>query len=54
MWNDQVRSPWTGTGAVIRFGWLPAKLAEITTLMNDVQAIAGPWCWRAESEPEPD
>jgi FAD/FMN-containing dehydrogenase len=41
VWNDQVRSPWAGTGAVIRFGWLPAKLAEITTLIKDVQQIAG-------------
>jgi glycolate dehydrogenase FAD-binding subunit len=41
VWTDQVRSPWVGTGAVIRFGWLPAKLAEITTLMHDVQQIAG-------------
>jgi len=41
IWTDQVRSPWAGTGAVIRFGWLPAKLAEITTLMHDVQQIAG-------------
>ena len=42
VWNAQVLSPWSGTGAVIRFGWLPAKLAEITTLMNEVQTIAGP------------
>jgi glycolate dehydrogenase FAD-binding subunit len=42
IWEDQVRSPWNGTGTVIRFGWLPAKLAEITTLMRDVQKIAGP------------
>jgi glycolate oxidase FAD binding subunit len=41
VWNDQVRSPWAGTGAVIRFAWLPAKLAEITTLIKDVQQIAG-------------
>ena len=41
VWTDQVRSPWAGTGAVIRFGWLPAKLAEVTTLMHDVQQIAG-------------
>ena len=31
-----------GAGAVIRFGWLPAKLAEITTLMNDVQTDRRP------------
>jgi glycolate oxidase FAD binding subunit len=41
VWTDQVRSPWAGTGAVIRFGWLPAKLAELTTLMHEVQQIAG-------------
>ena len=41
VWRDQVRSPWAGTGAVIRFGWLPAKLAEITTLMHEVQQMAG-------------
>ena len=41
VWVDQVRSPWAGTGAVIRFGWLPAKLADITTLMHDVQQMAG-------------
>jgi glycolate oxidase FAD binding subunit len=41
IWTDQVRSPWAGTGAVIRFGWLPAKLAELTTLMHEVQQIAG-------------
>jgi glycolate oxidase FAD binding subunit len=42
VWTDQTRSPWAGTGAVIRFGWLPAKLTEITTLLSDVQQIAGP------------
>jgi glycolate oxidase FAD binding subunit len=41
VWTDQVRSPWAGTGAVIRFGWLPAKLADVATLMQDVQQIAG-------------
>jgi glycolate oxidase FAD binding subunit len=40
-WVDQVRSPWAGSGAVIRFGWLPARLSDITTLMHDVQQIAG-------------
>jgi hypothetical protein len=40
-WVDHVRSPWAGSGAVIRFGWLPARLSDITTLMHDVQQIAG-------------
>lgn len=42
VWTDQVRLPWAGTGAVIRFGWLPAKLVDVATLMQDVQQIAGP------------
>ncbi len=42
IWTEQTRSPWAGTGAVVRFGWLPAKLAEVTTLMHEVQEIAGP------------
>jgi glycolate oxidase FAD binding subunit len=42
IWTDQTRSPWAGTGAVVRFAWLPAKLAEVTTLMHDVQQMAGP------------
>lgn len=41
LWTDQVRSPWAGSGAVIRFGWLPAKLADVTTLIHEVQQIAG-------------
>ena len=42
VWTEQTRSVWSGTGAVVRLGWLPAKLAEMTTLMHDVQQIAGP------------
>ena len=41
VWSAQTRSTWSGTGAVIRFGWLPAKLAEMAMLMHDVQQIAG-------------
>ena len=40
-WSAQTRSPWSGTGAVIRFGWLPAQLTEVAMLMHDVQQIAG-------------
>ncbi|HLG56953.1 MAG TPA: FAD-binding oxidoreductase [Vicinamibacterales bacterium] len=39
IWTDHVRSSWVGTGAVVRVGWLPAKLAELTTLVRDVQQI---------------
>ena len=41
VWVDHVRAPWAGSGAVIRFGWLPARLSDITTLMHDVQQMAG-------------
>jgi glycolate oxidase FAD binding subunit len=41
-WESQVRAPWGGTGTVVRFGWLPAKLAEMISLMDDIQKIAGP------------
>lgn len=41
VWSAQTRSPWSGTGAVIRFGWLPAQLTELAMLMHDVQQIAG-------------
>ena len=27
VWREQVRALWAGTGAVVRFGWLPATLA---------------------------
>ena len=42
IWTEQTRSVWAGTGAVVRFGWLPVKLAEVTTLMHEVQQFAGP------------
>jgi glycolate oxidase FAD binding subunit len=42
LWRAQTRAPWIGTGAVVRFGWLPAKLSDVIMLMHDVQRIAGP------------
>jgi len=42
LWKDHVRLPWAGTGAVIRFGWLPARLAEVISMIQDVQRIGGP------------
>ena len=41
VWSAQTRFPWSGTGAVIRFGWLPAQFTELAILMHDVQQIAG-------------
>jgi glycolate oxidase FAD binding subunit len=41
LWADQVTAPWAGDGAVLRCGWLPAKLADVTTLVREVEQMAG-------------
>jgi hypothetical protein len=41
LWAEQVRVPWSGTGAVVRVGWLPAKLADVITLMHEIRNMAG-------------
>jgi glycolate dehydrogenase FAD-binding subunit len=40
LWTEQVRQSWNGDGAVVRLGWLPAKLGEVITLIHDVQKMA--------------
>jgi glycolate dehydrogenase FAD-binding subunit len=46
MWDEQVRGAWrsagdgAGGGAVVRVAWLPAKFAEVITLVHDVQKMA--------------
>ena len=40
LWTDQVRQCWTDGGAVVRLGWLPAKLGDVITLMHEVQKMA--------------
>jgi glycolate oxidase FAD binding subunit len=40
VWNEQVRGPWTESGAVVRVAWLPAKLTEVVTLVDEVQKMA--------------
>ena len=40
VWNEQVRGPWDESGAVVRVGWLPAKLAEVAGLVDEVQKMA--------------
>ena len=40
LWTEQIRQPWNDAGAVVRLGWLPAKLAEVITLLHEVQKIA--------------
>ena len=40
LWTEQVRQSWSGDGAVVRLGWLPATLGEVITLIHDVQKMA--------------
>jgi glycolate dehydrogenase FAD-binding subunit len=40
LWRTQVRGPWGESGAVVRVGWLPAKLTEVVTLVDEVQKMA--------------
>jgi len=40
LWSEQVRGPWAESGAVVRVGWLPAKLTEVVTLVHEVQTMA--------------
>jgi glycolate oxidase FAD binding subunit len=42
LWDEQLRVPWSSSGAVVRLSWLPAKLAEVTTLLHEIQRMAGP------------
>ena len=39
LWDEQVRAPWTGEGAVLRLGWLPANLKEALTLVQDLHRV---------------
>jgi len=41
VWKEQVRLPWKEGGAVVRVAWLPAKLADVITLIREVQQMAG-------------
>ena len=41
VWKEQVRLPWRDGGAVVRMAWLPAKLADVLTLIHEVQRMAG-------------
>jgi glycolate dehydrogenase FAD-binding subunit len=40
VWNEQLRGPWDESGAVVRAGWLPAKLTEVAGLVDEVQQMA--------------
>jgi glycolate oxidase FAD binding subunit len=40
LWTEQVQQPWSDAGAVVRLGWLPAKLGDVVTLVHEIQKIA--------------
>jgi glycolate oxidase FAD binding subunit len=40
LWSEQLRGPWAESGAVVRVGWLPAKLTEVAGLVEEVQKMA--------------
>jgi len=39
LWTEQVHLPWSGTGAIARVSWLPAKLGEVMGLLREVQEM---------------
>src|SRR5262245_20966240 len=41
VWKEQARLPWADVGAVVRVAWPPAKLAEVITLIRELQPMAG-------------
>jgi glycolate oxidase FAD binding subunit len=40
LWSDHVRAPWLPEGAVVRVAWMPAKLDDVMTLVEEVQRMA--------------
>jgi glycolate oxidase FAD binding subunit len=41
LWRDQTRQPWTGSGAVIRVGWLPASLPRVLDVLDALEGPGG-------------
>jgi glycolate oxidase FAD binding subunit len=41
LWNMQVGAPWIGAGATIRLAWLPADLAQVLTLVAEIEHKTG-------------
>lgn len=40
-WSEQVRHPWTLAGSTIRLSWLPAALADVLRLVDELQRMSG-------------
>jgi glycolate oxidase FAD binding subunit len=36
LWTEQVRTPWSGEGVVLRLSWLPSHLLAVASLINDL------------------
>jgi glycolate oxidase FAD binding subunit len=36
LWHDQSRGPWASTGTLVRVSWLPAALAAVVALIDEV------------------
>jgi hypothetical protein len=34
LWDEQIRLPWSEAGAVVRFSWLPSKVAPVIALVG--------------------
>jgi hypothetical protein len=37
LWHEHVRAPWTASGMVVRFAWLPASLNAVLAFVDDVR-----------------
>lgn len=40
-WSEQVRHPWMLAGSTLRLSWLPAALADVFRLMDELQRTSG-------------
>ena len=40
-WSEQVRHPWILAGSTVRLSWLPAALADVFRLMDELQRTSG-------------
>jgi glycolate oxidase FAD binding subunit len=40
LWDEQIRAPWSGGSAVLRFSWLPSKLPAVVTMLAAIQREA--------------
>ena len=41
LWSEQVRHPWMLAGTTVRLSWLPAALADVLRLMDELQRTSG-------------